>query len=75
MTHTPHHHHLHHHIYLLLYQALHGLVCVAEWVEHPPPILGDCGNLKVADWNPYLIVFLNPGQVKPMTLKLMLIAS
>ena len=51
-------------------------VRVAKWVEHPsppPPLMGDRGNLKVAGSNLDLTV-LNPGRVKPMTFKLILVA-
>ena len=47
-------------------------VRVAEWVEHPPPALGDRGIWRV--WvRIWISLFSNPGRVKPMTFKLMLV--
>ena len=47
---------------------------VAEWVEHPPPVLRDWGIRR--SWVlMQTLHFLNPGWVNPMTLKLILVSS
>ena len=44
----------------------------AKWVEHPPPSLGDRGIRRSRVWI-WTLQFSNPGWVKPITLKLILV--